>query len=131
MSESDQQVLPQSKILDGVNKSRAPASRSHAAPATPSSVDCANRYNQCSAEKLLKPPIASVAAVVAIPIPELASIQEHDTDKGEGTIANILPREVTDTEVTYTNVDKVQRRLTHTSTRLQRRLMPMEKNWEI
>ncbi len=106
MSASAQRVLLQSKILDGVNKSRAPAGRSHTAPVTPSSIDRANRYNQCSAEKLFKPPIASVAAVVAIPISELTSIQEHDTDKGEGTIAIILPREVTDTEVTDTNIDK-------------------------
>jgi hypothetical protein len=64
-------------------------------PVTPSSVNRANCYNQRNAEKLLKqPPIASVAAVVAIPIPKLASVQEHDTDKGEGTIAIFLPREV-------------------------------------
>jgi hypothetical protein len=99
MSAPGQRILKQAKILDEVNKSCAPASRSHVqnhtTPATPSSVNCANRYNQRNSEKLLKqPPIVFVAAVVAIPIPKLASIQGHNTDKGEGTIPIILPRKV-------------------------------------
>jgi hypothetical protein len=115
--------------------------QNHRALVTPSSVNHANCFNQCSAEKLLKqPPIAFVAAVVAIPILKLASIQEHNTDKGEGKLQSYSPvkyqrnqRRHPSTRLqrrqTHT-LTRLQRRLTHTPTWLQRRLMPMDQNWE-
>ena len=88
------------KLLAVVAKSHEPAiDKTHAhncvALATPSSVDRANRLYQRSAEKLLKQPvITSVSTVIAIPIPELQSIPEHDTDKGEDHGAKLLDREL-------------------------------------
>ena len=88
------------KLLAVVAKSREPAiDKTHAhngvAPVTPSSVDRANRLYQRSAEKLLKQPvITSVSTVIAIPIPKLQSIPEHDTDEGEDHGAKLLDREL-------------------------------------
>ena len=111
LSRAHQRQIQREKLLAVVAESRAPIgnrSRIHnpTVLATPSSVNCANRLYQRSAEKQLKQQfIASVATVIAVSIPKLPSIQEHaDTDKGEyhGTI--LLAREVAE----ETNVDPAE-----------------------
>ena len=111
LSLATQQQCEREQLLAAVAKSRESVidkinAHNLAAPATPSSVDHANRLYQRSAEKLLKQPaIASVATVVAIPIPERSSIQEHDTDKGEDHGTNLLDREVAE-ETTFDPADE-------------------------
>jgi len=90
------------KLLAGVARSREPAvdkahAHHHAVPATPSSVDRANRLSHRSAEKLKQPVIASISSVfIPTTIPELTSIPEHDhgTDEGEGHGGKLLQLEV-------------------------------------
>ena len=95
-----QRQCEREKVLAIVAKSRELAiDKTHVhlrtAPATPSSVDCANQLYQHSAEKMLKQlAIASVSTVSVIPIPELQSIPEQDTDEGEDNGAKLLNREV-------------------------------------
>jgi hypothetical protein len=61
-------------------------------PATPSSVDRANRLYQHSAEKMLNQP--AIASISTVPITKLQSIPEQDTDEGEDNGAKVLDREV-------------------------------------
>ena len=93
-----QRMRERERLLSIVAKSREPATHVHprAAPATPSSVDRASRLSHRSAEKLKHTPvIASISSVViAAPIPELPSIPEHGTDKGEVLGEKVLHLEV-------------------------------------
>ena len=97
MAAATQRQREREKLLSAVAKSREPATHAHhrAAPATPSSVDWSSRLSHRSAEKLKQPVIASISSVViATPIPELPSIPEHGTDKGEGRGEKVLNLEV-------------------------------------
>ena len=65
------------RLLAGVDASRAPIVPScvhhGSAPSTPLSVDCANRANQRSAEKLLLQAVATAAKKTLSPIKEIES----------------------------------------------------------
>ncbi len=67
-------------MLAVVDKSRAPINKSHVqhptAPETPFSIDCANRYNQRSAKKLLNQAVVTIAAITMSPITKLPLIPE-------------------------------------------------------
>ena len=72
-----QQQHQRARLLAGVDALRAPIvpSRVHhgLAPLTPSFVDCANRANQRSAEKLLLQAVATAAEKTLSPINEIES----------------------------------------------------------
>jgi hypothetical protein len=88
-----------SYLLLLLNPVSPPLKKTHAhkctAPATPFSVDRANRLYQRSTEKLLQQPaITSISTVSVIPITKLRLIPEQDTDEGEDNGAKLLNREV-------------------------------------
>ena len=96
------------KLLAVVAKPREPAiaktrAHKHTAPATPSSVEHANRLYQRSAERMLNQP--AIASVSTVPITELQSTPEQDTDEGEDNGAKILDREVLSEEYDEANFD--------------------------
>jgi hypothetical protein len=78
LSASHQHQVQQARLLAVVDQSRAPIYKSHdpdpTAPATPSSIDRANPYNQCSAKNLLKQANVTAAARMVSPITELSPI---------------------------------------------------------
>jgi hypothetical protein len=78
---SHQRQLQQAKLLAVVDKSCALVDKSRVqnstTPAMPSSVNCANQFNQCSAKKLLKQAVVPVATVSMTPIPKLPQIVER------------------------------------------------------
>ena len=98
LAAATQRQREREKLLSVVAKSREPATHAHhrAAPATPSSIDRASRLSHRSAEKLRKQPVIAFisSVVIATPIPELLSIPDHGTDKGEGRHEKVLDLEV-------------------------------------
>jgi hypothetical protein len=99
------------ELLAVVAKSCEPAiakTRAHkrTTPATPSSVDHANRLYQRSAEKMLNQP--AIASISTVPITKLQSIPEQDTDEGEDNGAKVLDREVLSEESEEANLSQRQ-----------------------
>ena len=78
LSRSHQRQLQRARLLAVIGQSRAHNDQScvqHAtAPATPSSVDWANRYNQRSAKKLQLKAVATVAEMTLSPINKLSQL---------------------------------------------------------